>query len=172
MKKFINLSVLLLMFMLLLPSFASGDTMKWRYYSYVTKRIVMPVGFAKAPANGIFERRGVAQFDNGELALVHMKGAGKFSPTGAKLEGFGHYTFMKDGSTKVFKWQVTGKREDEKKPVIVSGKGQYISGTGRFKGIKGDVTINGKHLTPYSKEKGTMGDMVVDLTANYTLPAK
>ncbi len=167
MKTSVKFIILLLGLAFVAPQIANGETMKWRYYSYVTKRIAMPVGFAKVPANGIFERRGVAQFDNGELALVILKGAGKFSPKGGKIEVFAQYTFVKDGSTKVFKVQVNSKRGEG-----VSGKGQYISGTGRFKGIKGDVTLNGKYLSPYSVEKGTLGDMVVDLSANYTLPKK
>lgn len=161
----------LLVLMLVLPSFAYGETMKWRYYSYATKRVIMPIDFAKAPANVIFERRGVAEFENGELATVIMRASGKVTPTGGKLGLFGQYTFIKDKSTMVFKAQVNGKREG-KKPMVVSGKGQFISGTGRYRGIQGDVTINGKHLTPYSEEKGTLGDMVIDLSANYTLPAK
>ena len=172
MKKRIAYFGLLLMLILLLPSFANGETMKWRYYSYVTKRVIMPVGFAKAPASGIFERRGVAQFENGELATVLVRGGGKFTPTGGKFEGFVQCTFIKDKSTMVFKLQVGGKRESDKKPMIVSCKGQFVSGTGRYEGIQGDITINGKHLTPYSEEKGTLGDMVVDYSANYTLPAK
>ena len=52
----------------------------------------------------------------------------------------------------------------------VSGTGSYISLTGRFEGIQGDITFTGEYLTPYDTEKGTLGDLVVDITFNYTLP--
>ena len=56
----------------------------------------------------------------------------------------------------------------EKLPSI-EGKGKYIKGTGRFEGIKGGITFNGKYITPYTKDK-TKGETVVDVTGTYTLP--
>ena len=53
----------------------------------------------------------------------------------------------------------------------VSGKGTYVSGTGRFEGIQGDITFTGKYVTPYDKEKGMLGDLIVDVISDYNLPS-
>lgn len=68
------------------------------------------------------------------------------------------------GSTIIGKFE--GTIEDHK------GTGEYIKGTGRFEGIKGRFTYTGKSLTPYSKEKGTMGDYYYDVISTHTLPSK
>jgi len=54
---------------------------------------------------------------------------------------------------------------------LIKGTGQYINGTGRFEGIKGEVSFNGKYVTPYTKDE-TKGDAVFDFTSTYTLPEK
>ena len=70
------------------PFSIQAETRKARLYSYVTKKHVMPIVFAKAQANVIIERRGIAEFENGEMAICIMRGAGVGSPKGGYLEGF------------------------------------------------------------------------------------
>ena len=53
--------------------------------------------------------------------------------------------------------------------MTVSGKGTFIKGTGRFEGIQGEMIFSGRYLTPYSKEKGLYGDMLIDATSNYKI---
>ena len=154
-----------------LPILAGAETQKARVYCYVTEMYVMPIEFAKVPANVISERRGLAEFENGEVAAFLMRGAGKATPKGGPMEGFTQYTFN-DKSTFVVKWQGQHTKEEGKQPPKISGEGTYVSGTGRFEGIQGDVTFTGKNVTPYDKEKGMLGDLIVDVIFNYTLPSK
>ena len=168
MKTVIKSAVLLFTFVLLIPAITNAETEKNRVYSYVTKFHVIPVGFAKAPANMIMERRGVAEFEDGELATVIVRGSGKMTPKGGQVEGFSSYTF-EDGASYTTQWKVQLVNNEGKLPTI-SGKGTIIDGTGRFEGMKGDSTVTGKFLTPYSKEKGTLGDVIADHVVNYTLP--
>lgn len=172
MFKFAKHAVLpLLAVTLLTPAVTSADTMEWRVYNYVTKMHFLPYGFAKAPANAIFERRGIVQFTDGELATYLTRGSAKLTPKGGVAEGYAQYTFD-DESTMIIKWQAKSGTEEGQKLKTMSGTGSYVSGTGRFEGIKGELTLTGKYLTPYSVEKGMMGDMVVDVVSNYQLPAK
>lgn len=168
MKTVIKFAVLLFTFALLIPTITNAETKKNRVYSYVTKFHVIPVGFAKAPANMIMERRGVAEFEDGELATVIVRGSGKMTPKGGQVEGFTSFTF-EDGASYTIKWQKQIVNNEGKLPTL-SGKGTILNGTGRFQGIKGDSTSTGKFLTPYSKEKGTFGDLIVDNVVNYTMP--
>jgi hypothetical protein len=55
---------------------------------------------------------------------------------------------------------------------IGKGTGEFTKGTGRYEGIKGSLTWSGKRYTDYSKEKGTLADFVLEVTATYTLPQK
>lgn len=50
----------------------------------------------------------------------------------------------------------------------MKGKGEFIKGTGKYEGIKGNVSFTGGYVTPFGKE--TKGDSVMNVTANYTLP--
>ena len=156
---------------LVLPSLAEAETRKARLYSYVTEMYVMPIKFIQAPANAIVERRGVAEYENGEVATYLMRGAGKVTPKGGTMEGFSQYTFS-DKSTNVVKWKSQLAKKEGQQLITVSGKGTYVNGTGRFEGIQGDITFTGKYVTPYDKEKGMLGDLIVDVTSNYTLPSK
>ena len=157
--------------LLVLPISVQAESQKVRLYNYVTEMHVMPIGFAKAPANVIAERRGVAEYENGEVATYLMRGGGKVTPKGGTMEGFSQYTFN-DKSTYVVKWKAQLIKEEGQQLMKVSGKGTYVSGTGRFEGIQGDVTFTGKYVTPYDKEKGMLGDLIVDVMSDYTLPSK
>jgi hypothetical protein len=50
----------------------------------------------------------------------------------------------------------------------MSGKGEYIKGTGKYEGIKGSVTYTSKFITPYNDK--TKGDTVMKAKGSYTLP--
>ena len=59
-----------------------AETVKMRIFSHVHKMHVIPIGFAKAPANVIFERGGMANLENGEIAVYLARGAVKATPKG------------------------------------------------------------------------------------------
>jgi hypothetical protein len=142
---------------------ASAEDMKYRVSSYITKYEALPVGDVEGHFVILYSRGGLAYFENGEVATIQnfctadsIKGKGT-------VHCYSMVTFA-GGSTIVGKFE--GTIEDHK------GTGEYIKGTGRFEGIKGRFTYTGKSLTPYSKEKGTMGDYYYDVISTHTLPSK
>jgi hypothetical protein len=50
----------------------------------------------------------------------------------------------------------------------LTGKGEYIKGTGEYEGIKGNITYSGNFITPYNDK--TKGDAVIKAKGSYTLP--
>jgi hypothetical protein len=171
MNTFVRLLLITLCSTALLTPHVQAETLTWRVYNYVTALHVMPIGFEKVPANVLLERRGIAEFPNGETAAYLTRGSAKMTPSGGTAEGYALYTFD-DGSTLHIKWQANSKLEPGEKHKTMSGSGNYLSGTGRFNGIEGSVTIQGKYITPYSKKDGTLGDMIVDVTSNHTVPTR
>jgi len=61
------------------------------------------------------------------------------------------------------------KSENGKLPTS-EGKGKYIDGTGRFKGIQGSMSFKATMLKPFAGE--SKGDALVEATGTYTLPPK
>lgn len=150
-------------------SIAKAETTNFRVFAYMTKREVMPIGFAKAPANIIIERRGLAQLENGEVAIFLARGALKGTPKGGTGEGYSLLTYN-DGSTTVIKWDIKFSKAEPKQFSSYTGSGKYIKGTGRFEGIQGEVVITGQEVTPFNEE--TRNDAYFDITATYSLPSK
>ena len=149
---------------------AGAETVKKiKITSYITKIEVIPVPDVKGHIVGVYERRGVAVFEDGEAAAYHTRGTFDYIKKNGPFQGYTQLTY-KDGSTTMVKYQGTLTLPQGKKLPSLKGKGEYIKGTGRFKGIKGSVSFSGKYITPYSKE--TKGDIFVDHTATYTLPSQ
>ncbi len=137
--------------------------------TYIAKVEVIPIFDVEGHIVGIYERRGVAIFEDGEVAAYLTRGTFDYIKGQGSHQGYTQYTF-KDGSTTVEKYQGTTTIAPGEKLASIKGKGEYIKGTGRFKGIKGNMSYSGKLVTPYGKE--TKGDLVFDTTATYTLPSK
>jgi hypothetical protein len=148
---------------------AGAETVKYRVTSYITKIEVIPVPDVKGHIVGVYERRGVAVSEDGEVASYLSRGTFDYIKSNGPVQGYTQLTY-EDGSTTMVKYQGTLTLPQGKKLPSLKGKGEYIKGTGRFKGIKGSVSFSGKFVTPYSKE--TKGDVFVDLTATYTLPSR
>ena len=91
-----------------------------------------------------------------------VKGQGPF-------QGYAEMSY-KDRSKSMTKFQGTLGIPAGKKFSTLTGKGEYIKGTGRFEGIKGTLSFSGRFITPYGKE--TKGDVVADVTGTYRLPSK
>ena len=167
----ITYGLAVLIITLSLPVLALSESKKFKTYSYITKMHFMPMKIAKAPAEVILERRGVAQFEDGEEALFYLQGTAKITPSVTTAEGYSQYTF-EDGSTNVLKWKAEMSRKNGAKLSSGTGSGTYVSGTGRLEGIKGEVTFKARYLTPYAPDKGTWGDLISESVSNYTLPDK
>ena len=146
-----------------------AETSKYRIYSYITKMELMPFGFVKAPANGVFERRGLVSFENGDVGLYLARGTFEATPKGGTAEGFSQITHS-DGSTVVQNYNLTYTKSSDTKLNTYTGTGKVVSGTGRFEGIQGENTITGQALAPYDKEN--KAESYFDVISNYTLPSK
>jgi len=141
---------------LALPAPAEGAEIAWRQ---VTK--------PKVINTDQIAREGTATFKDGSTATVRMQGAfDKTDPKVAKdvkdAKGVKEGTFkaksllnFPDGSTITTRY--AGKVDSAS--FASSGAGEFVSGTGRFKGIKGKVTFDGRLSES-------------EWTGEYTLPKK
>jgi hypothetical protein len=168
MRLFISF-MLIPLFSLLTLSSAGAETLNFRVFNYFTKMEMIPIGFVKAPANAIMEKRGLANFEDGEVAIFLGRGAFKVTPKGSVGSGFTQLTFN-DGATLVYDWEIKSVRSEETQLNISKGSGKIIKGTGRFTGIQGEITINGQGLTPLDDK--TKGDAYFDVKAIYSFPSK
>jgi hypothetical protein len=163
------IGVLLIATLVLLPATqAKAETMKYNYTSQITKSEYVLYPDVKGHIAGVWERRGVAIFEN-EIASVELRGTLDYIKGKGPWEGYMITTF-KDGSTFTQKFQgdSTSAPDGTK---LLKGKGKYIKGTGRFEGIKGEISLNGRFITPLTKDK-TKGDNWVEVIGTYTLPKK
>lgn len=146
-----------------------AETVKFRVINYISKVEIIPIEDVEGHMVGVYQRRGLALFDDGGVATETscasfdgIKGKGTF-------QGYSKLTY-EDGSTTVSKYQGRMWRIQDGKIRLEEGSGEYVRGTGRFKGITGTLTWTGKRFTPYSKEVGA--DNLLDVTAIYSLPSK
>ena len=130
---------------------------------------IMPFGFMKAPANGIFERRGLVSFENGDVGIYLSRGTFKATPKGGTAEGFSQITHS-DGSTVVSSFNLSFTKIPDTKLNTYTGTGKVVNGTGRFEGIQGENTVTGQNLTPYDEDNKS--ESYFDVISNYTLPSK
>ena len=165
------MGIFLIAALLLLPvTQARAKDVKIKISSYLTKVEVIPVPGVKGHVVGLYERRGVAVFEDGETASYLTRGSFDYNKGQGPFRGYSQITYM-DGSTSRSKYQgITTVPPGEKLPSF-KGTGEYINGTGRFEGIKGKFSFSGKYVTPYTKDK-TKGDAYYEVTGTYTLPKK
>ena len=163
------IGIFLIAALILLPATqAKAETMKYDSTSQITKFEYVLFPDVKGHKVGVFERRGVAIFEN-EVAVLELQGTFDSIKKKGAWETYSQITF-KDGSTFTYKLQgATTFASDGTK--LINGKGKYIKGTGRFEGIKGEISLNGRAITPLTKDK-TKGDNWVEVTGTYTLPKK
>ena len=148
---------------------AGAEDFKCKITNYLTKVEYIPVGDAKGHIVGVYERRGLVMFENGEVATLLSRGTFDWTAGNGPVEFYTIMTF-KDGSTTWTKNDCTGTRAPGEKLTYIKFTGKYVKGTGRFKGIKGSVSCEGKYVTPYSKE--TKGDLCLECTGTKTVPSK
>ncbi len=149
---------------------SGAETMKYRLSTYIVHFEVLPIRDTEGHIVATFSRKGLAFFENGEVGtftnwgtLDFIKGKGSFQ----------YYNIIthEDGSATMAKGEGTAE-PSPKGLSLYKGTAEFIKGTGRFEGIKGNATFSGKGMTPFSKEKGLLADAYFDVTATYTLPPK
>jgi hypothetical protein len=150
--------------------FAQENTMNYRISSYLVHMEVLPVGDGEGHIVFTFSRKGLAFLENGEVATFTNWGTQDATKGKGTFDFYSMLTF-EDDSTAVTKGQGTAE-PDPKGLLLFKGTTEFTKGTGRFEGIKGNLSFTGRSLTPYSKEKGLWSDAYFDVTGTYTLPSK
>jgi hypothetical protein len=169
MKKLFLLSVTAVVLTITLGFFitnVNAEESKFRVTNYLVKMEYTPVADVDKHVVDTYERRGIAVFENGEVAAYHTLGTFDFVDSNGPFTGYATLTY-RDGSTAMTRYSGNMTKEPEKLPRY-TGKGEYIKGTGKYEGIKGTVSFTGEYITPYGKE--TKGDSIVINKASYTLP--
>jgi len=145
---------------------AGTVSFKGRQVFHIVKSEMVEVGDKPGHYVGYIHNGGLLFLDDGEVATVdgwyifdYTNGSGHFS-------GYGK-TIYDDGSTqltRVERGNTTAMQGG--KVSLLEGKMEYVGGTGRFKGIKGNGTFSGKRVAPV--ESGADG--YIDITGSYTIP--
>ena len=162
------IGVFLIAALILVPAAKAGEkTVKFKFVAPITKVEIIRVPDMKGHVIGVLERRGIAIYENGETAAYHAMVSFDAFKEQATWSAYSELSFA-DGSTFICKAQGT---RTGNMPRLIKGTGKYIKGTGRFEGIKGELTYDGKQVTPYTKD-ATKGDLVCEVTSTYTLPKK
>ena len=150
---------------------AGAETLKCKASGNVVKREVMPIPDVEGHTYNMLMRDGLAFFENGEVATFKAftmsdVTAGK----GVLTNGYQLFTFV-DGSTMITSFHSTQEPDPEGKFAwLIKGTGEIRKGTGRFEGIKGNISGTAKQFKP---EKGDIsGKSFWDWTFTYTLPSK
>ncbi len=164
------IGVFLIAALVLLPATqANAETVKYNFTSQNTKVEYILLPDVKGHVVGLYERRGVAIFEN-EVAAITCWGTFDKIKGKVSFQGYTQITF-KDGSTWMQTHQGTHAPAPGEKLDSYKGKGEYIKGTGRFEGIKGKISFTGRQITPNTKDK-TKGDSWIEATGTYALPKK
>lgn len=165
------IGILLITALLFVPATEAGaKTVKCKVVAPLTKVEWIAVPDVEKHVVTLYERRGVAIFEDGETAAYHTRGTADLIKGQGTYHGYSDLTY-KDGSITIFEYTGNVTLAPGEKLRTLKGKGKYIKGTGRFEGIKGKASFTGKFVTPYTKDT-TKGDAVFDVKATYTVPKK
>lgn len=148
----------------------AAQKMTWKEVSHLTLVHKIPVADAEDHLLGVYEHRGVVLFPGGQQGAYVSQGRfDVYDREGGerKHDGYGKISFS-DGSTIYFSCQGEETFKDGSKLPWVSGRGTFMKGTGRYKGIKGSLTYEGGYVTGLNDDD-TGGEAVLNYQADYTL---
>jgi len=137
--------------------------------SIITKLQAIPIPELPGRVIGFYERQGDARFGNGDTAKQILRCTFDMVRGVGPFQGYSQMTF-EDGSTFLVKIKGVMTKPEKGKLPTGHGTGKYIKGTGRFKGIQGNITFKATMLKPYAGE--SKGDALVEVTGTYSLPGK
>ena len=169
MKKFFNFSIIAFILTIttgIFLNYANAEDVEYTVSAYLVRVEFIPIPDVEKHSIGLYERRGVAIFNNGETAAYHSRGTWDHIDENGTWQGYSTLTF-KDGSTIIAKGSGNISKESGKSSTL-TGKSEYIKGTGKYEGIKGNLSFSGNSITPYNDE--TKGDAIMNAKGSYTLP--
>jgi len=149
-----------------LGSTTAAETLKWRQGLSVDNVKSSPVGSMPGRVIGIGESKGVAFFENGEVAATVNMFSFFYTDGSGPAVAFGQFSF-EDGATFVIEFKANATADKRDKTTVFKGEFSFIHGSGRFAGIKGSGTASGKRFAPL----GAGSVLYFDYTGNYTLSA-
>ena len=162
--------ILLIAALILVPATQAGEKtkkFKYRLVNSITKMEFMAAGDVKGHILGIYENRGLAVSDNGEIATVMCHGTFESLKGVTSYHGYSVHTY-EDGSTKWNKYKGTAEPDPGGKVKLYKATFEIFKGTGRFEGIKGSGSFSGPKPL-WDKE---CKYKYLDGTGTYTLPSK
>jgi hypothetical protein len=142
---------------------AGAETMNYKFYTYVIKNEIVPVGDVEGHAVVLTMRGAFYVFENGEVATINHVATGDFIKWVGPFMQYVTINF-EDGSTIIIKSQGTFGGASG------TWTSEILKGTGRFEGIKGTQTAKAKYLPVGKGEAGPKG--YGEGTITYTLPTK
>ncbi len=142
---------------------AQAESLKWRQAYQIIKSESIEVGDTPGHVVGAGEGRGLAFFENGDIAVFSGKFTVDYTGGNGPHQAYFLYTF-EDGSTLVLK--VLGAATVEQGGKVSSFKGEtaVVHGTGRFTGSKGSGSYTGKRVTPLASGAQAYMDHVLTYT--------
>lgn len=160
--------IIILAITILLATPAFAEKMEWTEVGYAVKIVLNDVPDYKGHIVGTYKRQGLCLFKNGEVASYTQMGTMDADDVkGGDHDGYYELKF-EDGSSFIFKIKGQEVTKEGELPRL-HGTGEFIKGTGRYKGIKGTVKYDGRYYTGL-KDDLTGGDAVMKVSAEYTLP--
>ena len=149
----------------------SAETMKCLSSGNMVKREVIPIPDVEGHTIAIAMRDGLAFFEHGEIVpFKAFSTSDSIIAKGGRSQGYLLFTFV-DGSSIITSFSQTTEPDPEGKFAWYNKfTGEILKGTGRFEGIKGSLSGDGRQFKP---EKGELsGKSSNNWTFTYTLPPK
>ena len=147
-----------------LGSTTAAETLKWRQGLNVEMVESSPVDSMAGRVIGVGKSKGVAFFENGEVAATVNMFTFFYTDGSGPAVAFGQFAF-EDGATFVIEFKANARANKRDKTTEFKGEFSFIHGSGRFAGIKGSGTASGKRFAPL----GAGSVLYLDYTGNYTL---
>jgi hypothetical protein len=148
------------------PHAGAQTTVKGRHVSHRTRVEVIKVGDVEGHIIGMFERRGLTFYEDGEVATYVSRGTFDALKGRSTHQGYSIDTF-EDGSTIVHTWHGEGTTAPGGKTSTSKGTIDKVGGSGRFAEVKGSGSYTCKRLVPGSAG----GDSYCDFTETRTMPS-
>ena len=137
--------------------------------SIITKMQVIPIPESPGRVIGFYERQGNVEYENGEKAKQILRCTFDMVRGVGPFQGYSYITF-EDGSTFLAKIEGVMTKPDKGRLPAGHGTGNFVCGTGKFKGIEGNISFKATMLKPYGGEN--KGDALVEVKGTYILPNK
>ena len=162
----ITLSILLALVFGILGQ-VEGQTTTYKLSCFFSMSQVFPEDVGKEYTHALYEVKGLGYLENGEA--VPYSGWTTVEILKGSAQGYALHTWA-DGSTTVSTASFNVTKSSDGKISLSEGTFEFIKGTGRFTGVKGNTSFTGKRLIPQSEKERE--DCLYKGVTLYTVPGK